>query len=159
MGVVTGPIAIVKVGNTAIGYMKDIRANESYQRTDIKGIGRLTAVESPVTGFSGTLSCSWFNLDFRKSGLPGSLPRTAASLQEYIDSVLLTETGLTVNIYKKIKDPGVDISPAGIVTPIIQIYAQITRVFLDTEGFDIVDGQVSGKTQGFRFLDPIIYNP
>lgn len=159
MGVVTGPIAIVKVGNTAIGLMKDIRANESYGRVDIRGIGRLTAQESPVTSFSGTLSCSWFNLDFRKSGLPGSTPRTAASLQEYIDSILLGETGLTVNIYKKIKDPAVDISPEGIITPTIQIYAQITRLFMDSEGFDIVDGQVSGKTQAFRFLDPIIYTP
>lgn len=153
--VLTAPLAIIKVNGIAIGKMRNIRVNESLQRGRVQGIGELTPSELPALSWSGTLSCDFYNIDFKISQIPQAIIREVQTLKEWVDSVVLQEDGVTVDIFRTIAVPG---SPkigkiAGTLVP----YATIAGLFLDTENFDIAEGQVSGRNQNFQYLYPITY--
>jgi len=152
--VLTGAIAIVRVNGVAIGKMKNIRATETLQRGEVRGIGSITPSELPPLTWAGTLTCDFFNIDFSKSQLPGAIYRNTASLQAFVDSVLLQEDGITVDIFKKV-NAGTNTS--GLMTSQEVPYAQIQGLFLNTESFDITEGQISGRNQSFQYIYPIVY--
>jgi len=151
--VITGAIAVVRVSGVAIGKMKNIRITETVQRGEVRGLGSITPSELPALTWSGTLTCDFFNIDFSKSQLPGAIYRNAASLQAWVDSVILQEDGITVDIFKKVTT-----GPTSGLIPSQEVpYAQICGLFLNTENFDISEGQISGRSQSFQYTQPIIY--
>lgn len=153
--VITAPLAIIMVDGKAIGKMRGIRVNENIQRGNVQGLGTLIPDEKPALSWSGTVSCDFYNIDFRESQIPNAIVRTVQTIQEWEDSVVLQATGVTLNIYKKIAQPG---QPTfGIILSEIEPYVVIRGLFLDTENFDINEGQVSGRNQSFQYLTPIIF--
>ena len=153
--VITAPLAIVKSGGIAIGKMKGIRVQENIQRGNVQGLGSLIPDEKPALMWNGTLTCDFYNIDFSQSSIPKAILRQVNTLLEWSDSVLLQEQGVTVELYKRTAIPG---SPQiGLIPGMEKPYATIRGLFLEGEGFDITEGQVSGRNQSFVYLFPIIF--
>ena len=152
--VLTAPLAVIKVNGVAIGKMKNIRVSENLTRGRVSGIGQLTADELPPLSWTGTLSCSFYNIDFNKSQIPGALQRNVNTLKEWVDTVMLDETGVQLDIMKKVKDTETN----GIITSKLAVYATVKDLFLDTEGFDISEGQISNRDQSFTYITPILFS-
>ena len=153
--VITGAIAIIRVNGLAIGKMKGIRITENLQRVEVRGLGRLTPDEMPATSWSGTLTCDFYNIDFSQSQIPNAIVRAVQTVNEFEESVTLQDIGIQIDIYKRVPVAG---SPGnGVIQGEEKPYAIIRGLFLDSEGFDINESQVSGRNQSFKYLDPIIF--
>lgn len=152
--VITAPLAIIKVNGVAIGKMRGIRVSETIRRTKVFGLGELTPNELPALEWSGTLNADFYNIDFRESQIPNAMRRTVGNVQEWVDHVLLQEDGVQVDIFKKVKD---SVDSTGLIIGGLTHYASIQGLFLDSENFDITEGQVSGRNQSFTYLYPITY--
>lgn len=152
--VIHGAIAIVRVNGTPIGRMRDVRASESYQRSDVMGLGTIFTEEAPVTKFQGTLSCSFYEIDFKKSGIPGAVRRDTPTKEVFQDQLTLAYDGVQVDIFKKVEDvidPNTKLIKAKVIP-----YAIIKRCLIESDGVTITEGTVAGRDQQFKFLDPII---
>jgi len=152
--VLTAPLALIKVDSIVIGKLRGIRVNENIQRGNVQGLGKLIPDEKPALSWAGTVSCDFYNITFDESQIPNAIIRKVQNIQQWEDSVLLQEEGVTLDIFKKIKVVGAP--PFGIIPATEEPYAQIRGLFLDTENFDINEGQVSGRNQSFQYLFPII---
>lgn len=154
--VLTGALAIVKYKGTTVGLMKSISATENLTRGDVQGLGTILTSEAPVTQWRGSLTCAFYEFDFSQSGLtPDAIKRILQTSQEFEDQLVLNPDGIQVEIYKKVEDA---IDP---VTQLIKSkltpFAVIKRILIESDSFDIAEGQVSGRNSSFRYLDPIIY--
>jgi len=153
---VTGPIALVKSGSTTIGKIRDIRATETYARAEVRGLGNLQAEEIPILSHSGTFSIDSFLVDLNSSGVRTLLNRSMVSPEQFINTVLLSEQGVDIYIYKKV--PTAVDDTTGLVTEVTEEpIAVLRRCFLDSTSFNISEGQVSTHSQTGRFLDPITF--
>lgn len=155
MGVLHGAIAIVRVNGTPIGHMRNIRASENIGRGDVKGIGTILTQELPALTHAGTLSCDFYEVDFRQTGIPDAIKRGVQTNQDFEDNIVLDSTvGVQIDIFKKVSDiidPNTRLMKAKVIP-----YASIRRCFIETDGFDISENAISGHNQSFRYLDPII---
>lgn len=155
--VMTAPLAVIKVGGVAIGKMKNIRVTENIRRGRVTGIGKLTPDELPALEWSGTLNCGFYmvTLDSQDVLTKKGLLRNVNTSQEFVDTVLLQEEGLQIDILKKVK--GTINTETGIITPKYEVFATIRGCFSTREGFDISEGQISGKDCDFEYKDPILF--
>jgi hypothetical protein len=152
--VLTAPLAIIKVAGKPIGKMKNIRVSESFQRQKVVGIGQLFADESATTSWQGTLSCSFFNINFKISQIPNAIRRDVQTIEDFTNYLIFQEVGVQVDIMRKVKT-GFDAKGIPIVK--LEIYASIPNLFLNRENFDISDGQISGRDAEFEYLSPITF--
>lgn len=152
--VMTAPLAIIKVNGVPIGKMKNIRISESFQRQKVVGIGQLFADELATVGWQGTLSCSFFNINFKISQIPGAIRRDVQTIEEFTNYLILQENGVQVDIMRKVKNGE---NAKGIPNAKLEIYASIPNLFLTRENFDISDGQISGRDAEFEYLSPITF--
>lgn len=153
---VSGPIALVKVDGITIGKIRDIRATETYARAEVRGLGQLQAQEVPILSHSGTFSIDSFLVDLNSSGVRKLLNRSVVSSEYFINTILLSELGIDIDIYKKI--PKTIDEVTGLVIAIDEEPIAILRkCFLDSMSFNISEGQVSTHSQTGRFLDPILF--
>lgn len=154
--VMTAPLAIIKVNGVAIGKMRNIRVRESLQRARVQGLGQLNRDEVPVTSWEGTMSCGFFLIDYSKSQIPGAILRTANSIEQWATTVLLQESGVTVDLLRRVA-----VSPVRDGTvPIeadLEVFASVRNAFLTSDSFDIAEGQVGGRDQEFEYLEPILF--
>ncbi len=153
--VLTAPLAIIKVNGVTVGKMKNIRISETFRRGRVSGLGELTPSEVPALEWNGTLTCEFYEIKFEETGIPTVIHRVASSIQAFVDDVLLQENGVDIVIFKKIKD---FVDPAGLVVSQLREHATVTGAFMDREGMDIAEGQISGHNQDFTYLEPILYN-
>ena len=155
--VMTAPLAVIKKNGNIIGKMKNIRVTETIRRGRVSGIGELTAQELPALEWNGTLNCQFYMITIQETGIPGANPKLVkTSAQEYIDNVLLEEDGVDITIYKKVTAGTVD-AATGLINSTLEEFASINGAFNDREGFDITEGQISGKDQDFTFMNPILF--
>jgi hypothetical protein len=155
--VMTAPLAIIKVNGVAIGKMKNIRCTENIRRGRVQGIGELTPSEVPALEWSGTLNAGFYSITFNNQDelIKTALLRNVNTLQEFVDTVILQETGITIDIMKKVKDYQ---DPAtGIIYPLLEVFATIIGAFSTKEGFDISEGQISGRDVDFEYITPILF--
>lgn len=151
----TGSLAIVRYKGTTIGLMKNISVTESFQRADVQGLGTILTSEAPTTSWRGSLQCSFYEFDFSKSGIPDALRRDVQTSQQFEDQLMLDNDGIQVDIYKKVSDI---VDPTtGLIKAKVTPFAIVKRLLIESDGFDISEGQVAGHNQSFRFLDPIIF--
>ena len=143
----SAPLAIIKVNGIPIGKMRDINIQENYQRIPIKGLGDLNPKEAPATNFAGTLSCGFYMVDLRESQIPGSLLREFENIEDFVNNVILESEGVSLVMYKKVKVNG--------QVELEQI-ATIDGLFIESDNFQLSEGQVAGKNQSFMYLNPII---
>lgn len=151
----TGALAIIKVRGEAVGKIQNIRVNENINRVDVRELGNIIPVESPVVQWSGSVNCSIIEVDFEKGGIKNAIRRDVQSDEEYADNLLLNPDGVQIDIFKKISDV---VDPnTGLVTSTTKPFAILTRVLIDSDSFNINEGQVVLRDQTFRFLSPVIY--
>lgn len=154
--VLTGALAIIRVNGTAIGKMRNIRATENVRRVDVRGLGTILTQEAPVVEWAGTITASFYEIDFETTGIERAIRRDVQTAEEFEDNLVLdSEDGVQIDIFKKVED---------IIDPVTQLrkakaqpYAIINRCLIESDGFDINEGVVAGHDQTFKFLDPIIY--
>lgn len=153
--VMTGALGIIKKNGTVIGKMRNIRWSENFNRGDVQGIGTILKQEAPVLKHAGTWSCDFYEVDYKKTGIPDVIRRDVQTNQDFEDNIILNHDGVQVDIFKKVED---FIDPnTGLKKAKADTYAIIKRLLIDTEGADITEGVVSGHQQSGIFLDPIIY--
>lgn len=155
--VMTAPLAIIKVDGIAIGKMKSIRVNESMRRGRVSGIGKLTPDELPALEWSGSLNASFYSITFNNQDqlIKTALLRNVNTLQEFVDTVLLQEDGIQIDVMKKVKD--FQDPQTGIIYPQFELFASIRGAFSTKESFDISEGQISGRDVDFEYINPILF--
>jgi hypothetical protein len=153
---ITGPIALVKINGITIGKIKDIRASETYSRGEVRGIGNLQAQEVPILAHKGTFSIESFLVDLNSPGVKELLNREVPSLEDFINTITLNETGIDIFIYKKVTKT-IDATTKLVTAIAEEPIGVLRRCFLDNVSFNISEGQVSSHSQSGSFLDPILF--
>jgi len=165
--VFTGALGIIKVNGQAVGLMRNIRISESTRRVPVRGLGSILPLEAPVTEWSGTISCSFWEIDYLNSGIPGAILRKVGlgnqasqiafgiNTPNFEDNVVLDTEGVEIDVYKKVTDV---IDPTtGLITPKLAPYAIIGRCLIESDNVNLDEGNISGRDQSFQYLDPIVF--
>lgn len=155
----TAPLAIIQFDSVTIGKMKNIRITESIRRGRVAGVGRLNATELPALEWQGTLSCSSYTINFNllANHLKKGTFRNAGGIEAWANALLLQENGLEIAILRKVKDGEID-AETGLASTKYETFAKVTGAFVTREGFDLQEGQISGRDTDFEYLEPILYN-
>ena len=155
----TAPLAIIQINSVTVGKMKNVRITEQIRRGRVTGLGSLTPSELPALEWSGSLTCSSYTINFNllaNVAKKGTF-RNANSLEEWANAILLQEDGLEISILRKVKDGAID-TETGLVTTKYETFAKVAGAFATREGFDIQEGQISGRDTEFEYTSPILYN-
>lgn len=157
--VMTAPLAIIKINSVTVGKMKNVRITETIRRGRVTGVGRLNPEELPALEWSGSLSCSSYTINFNLLANVSKLGtfRNAATVEEWANAILLQEAGLEISILRKVKDGEID-TETGLVKTKYETFAKVNAAFATREGFDVQEGQISGRDTDFEYLEPILYN-
>ena len=155
----TAPLAIIQINSVTVGKMKNVRLTENVRRGRVGGIGRMTPTELPALEWQGTLSCSAYTINFNLllNKLKKEFYRNAGSLEAWANALLLEENGLEISILRKVKDGEID-PDTGMVNTKYETFAKVTGAFATREGFDIQEGQISGRDGDFEYLEPVLFN-
>ena len=155
----TAPLAIIQINSVTIGKMKNIRLTENIRRGRVSGLGRLTPDDLPALEWSGSLSCSSYTINFNllANKLKKGTFRNAGSLEEWANAILLQEDGLEISILRKVKDGQID-TETGLVNVKYETFAKVSGAFATREGFDLQEGQISGRDTEFEYMTPVIYS-
>ena len=157
--VFTGALGIVTANGSdrPIALMRNISSNENYNRQPIGGLGTIYDKEAPVTKFTATMNADYYLVDWDggSNRIIGVKRLQIKSYAEFENNVVLDDNGLTVSVFKKYKD-GLD-SNGNIIANTIPAFI-LTRVFLNSEGFNLPENAVGSHTQSFMVLDPIVYS-
>jgi hypothetical protein len=157
--VMTAPLAIIQINSVTVGKMKNVRITESIRRGRVTGLGTLTPSELPALEWQGSLTCSSYTINFNllaNISKKGTF-RNANSLEEWANALLLQEDGLEIAILRKVKDGEID-AETGVVKSKYETFAKVSGAFATREGFDIQEGQISGRDTEFEYTTPILYN-
>ena len=151
--VLTSPLALVKIAGATVGKMRNVRVTEQFSRGRVVGIGELIASELPILGWQGSMSCSLYAIK-TNAGVFSAIDRSGTNIQAFVESVLFNE-GIQVDILMKRK-AGNDPTTG---RPIIELttFASVKGVQLISEGFDISEGQISGRDGSFEYTTPMLY--
>lgn len=155
----TAPLAIIQINSVTVGKMKNVRVTEQIRRGRVTGLGTLTPSELPALEWSGSLTCSSYTINFNllaNVAKKGTF-RNANSLEEWANAILLQEDGLEISILRKVKDGQID-TETGLVNSKYETFAKVAGAFATREGFDIQEGQISGRDTEFEYLTPILFN-
>ena len=157
--VMTAPLALIKINSVTVGKMKNIRITETIRRGRVTGLGVLTPSELPALEWQGSLSASSYTINFNKLANVSALGtfRNAADVNVWANAILLQEAGLEISVLRKVKDGEID-PETGMVRAKYETFATVRGAFASREGFDIQEGQISGRDTEFEYLEPILYN-
>lgn len=157
--VMTAPLAIIQINGVTVGKMKNVRVTENIRRGRVTGIGRLNPEELPALEWTGTLTCSSYTINFNLlvNKLKKGAFRNAGTLEEWASAILLQEDGLEIAILRKVKDGEID-AETGLAKTKYKTFAKTVGAFMTREGFDIQEGQISGRDTEFEYLQPILYS-
>ena len=156
--VMTAPLAIIQINSVTVGKMKNVRITENIRRGRVTGLGTLTPSELPALEWQGSLTCSSYTINFNllaNISKKGTF-RNANSLEEWANALLLQEDGLEIAILRKVKDGEID-TETGVVKSKYETFAKVSGAFATREGFDIQEGQISGRDTEFEYTTPILY--
>ena len=155
----TAPLAIIQINSVTVGKMKNVRITESIRRGRVTGLGTLTPSELPALEWQGSLTCSSYTINFNllaNISKKGTF-RNAKTLEEWANALLLQEDGLEIAILRKVKDGEID-AETGVVKSKYDTFAKVSGAFATREGFDIQEGQISGRDTEFEYTTPVLYN-
>lgn len=156
--VMTAPLAIIQINGVTVGKMKNVRITETIRRGRVSGLGVLNPSELPALEWSGQMSCSSYTINFNKLANVSYLGtfRNAGDINAWAAAILLQEAGLEIAVLRKVKDGAID-PQTGLVNTKYETFAKVNGAFASREGFDIQEGQISGRDTEFEYLEPILY--
>lgn len=158
--VLTAPVAIIKVDGTPIGKMRNVRVSETIRRGRVTGIGRANASELPVLEYTGTINCSFYTIRYDLHPmLYRAILRKTNTAEAMLNTLLLQEIGLKIDFIRKVADK-TGFPPEGrdtdnIIQTVEETFATIEDAFITSDGYDINEGQISGRDSTFEFTSPI----
>ena len=157
--VMTAPLAIIQINSVTVGKMKNIRITENIRRGRVAGVGQLNPSELPALEWQGQMSCSSYTINFNllANKLKKGTFRNAGSLESWANAILLQEDGLEIALLRKVKDGEID-ADTGLVATKYENFAKVNGAVATREGFDLQEGQISGRDTDFEYLEPILYN-
>ena len=157
--VFTAPLAVIQINSVTVGKMKNVRITENIRRGRVSGLGRLNPEELPALEWTGSLSCSSYTINFNllANKLKKGTFRNSGTIEEWANAILMQEDGLEIAILKKVKDGEIDLE-TGLVKTKYETFAKVSGAFATREGFDVQEGQISGRDTEFEYTDPILYN-
>lgn len=157
--VMTAPLAIIQINSVTVGKMKNVRITENIRRGRVAGVGQLNPSELPALEWQGQMSCSSYTINFNllANKLKKGTFRNAGSLESWENAILLQEDGLEIALLRKVKDGEID-ADTGLVATKYENFAKVNGAFATREGFDLQEGQISGRDTDFEYLEPILYN-
>lgn len=147
----TGALGLIKVKGQVIGRMRSISGSETYTRGSVMGLGTITEKEAPILNFRGTFTAGSYLIDLTK-GVPG-MKKSFQTVQEWEDYLILNEERLQVDVFKKVSDA---IDENGNPIPNLKPFAIIQNVLIETDNWNLSEGQVGGRDQNFKYLTPIL---
>jgi hypothetical protein len=151
--VLHGAVAIIKYRGKAVGRMRGITINETFQRQPVYELGSVLPLEVPMTQWMGNLTCDFFEIDFKRSGIPQSVIRDVQNNTEFENNLVLDYDGVQIDVYKREQDI---IDPeTKRVTPKESPYAIVRRAFITADNTNTNEGAISGRNQTFMYLDPV----
>lgn len=154
--VLTAARAIIKVNGRAIGRLQNFRATENISRAPVMGIGNLTRREIPATSIVCNWSARFYTVDFSKiTNFPGLDNRSVQNVEQYKNTMILAEIPVDIYIYKK-DNPTVQ--NGVVVATDDTVFAVIRNCYINSRGFDLSEGQVSGTDISGEYTEPIIDN-
>lgn len=156
--VMTAPIALIQIDGQTVGKMKNVRITETIRRGRVTGIGRLNPEEVPALEWNGTLSCSSYTINFNLLANVSKIGtfRNVDTAETWANAILMQEDGLEFVVMRKEK--GTFDPETGTFTSELKTFAKVNGAFATREGFDIQEGQISGRDTEFEYLEPILYN-
>lgn len=157
--VMTAPLAIIQIDSVTVGKMKNVRITENIRRGRVAGVGQLNPSELPALEWQGQMSCSSYTINFNllANKLKKGTFRNAGSLESWANAILLQEDGLEIALLRKVKDGEID-ADTGLVATKYENFAKVNGAFATREGFDLQEGQISGRDTDFEYLEPILYD-
>lgn len=158
--VFTAPLAVIQINSVTVGKMKNVRITENIRRGRVSGLGRLNPEELPALEWTGSLSCSSYTINFNLLAnklKKGTFRNAGGTIEEWANAILMQEDGLEIAILKKVKDGEIDLE-TGLVKTKYETFAKVSGAFATREGFDVQEGQISGRDTEFEYTDPILYN-
>lgn len=157
--VMTAPLAIIQINSVTVGKMKNVRITENIRRGRVAGVGQLNPSELPALEWQGQMSCSSYTINFNllANKLKKGTFRNAGSLESWANAILLQEDGLEIALLRKVKDGEID-TDTGLVATKYENFAKVNGAFATREGFDLQEGQISGRDTDFEYLEPILYD-
>lgn len=157
--VFTAPLAVIQINSVTVGKMKNVRITENIRRGRVTGMGRLNPEELPALEWTGSLTCSSYTINFNllANKMKKGTFRNAGTIEEWANAILMQEDGLEIAILRKVKDGEIDLE-TGLVKTKYETFAKIAGAFATREGFDVQEGQISGRDTEFEYTDPILYN-
>lgn len=157
--VFTAPLAVIQINSVTVGKMKNVRITENIRRGRVLGLGRLNPEELPALEWTGSLTCSSYSINFNLLANKMKLGtfRNAGTIEEWANAILMQEDGLEIAILRKVKDGEIDLE-TGLVSTKYETFAKVSGAFATREGFDVQEGQISGRDTEFEYTNPILYN-
>jgi hypothetical protein len=77
-------------------------------------------------------------------------------VEDFQNTLLLTESGVNIHLYRKIIEE--QDQTTGVVTQVgKEKIGVIYNAFMDSQSFDITEGQISGSDMSGTYLDPILF--
>lgn len=154
----TAPLAIIEIGGIAVGKIRSLRVTENIQRGDVKGVGTLISVEKPALAVNCSFTASSYFVDITKLGTvknPFIKRDVSDSLQVFVDTLLLKDSGVNIHLYRKIEKT-VDQASGLVLETQKEKIGVIYNAFMDSQSFDINEGAISGSDLSGTYLDPIL---
>ena len=153
--VFTSPMCTFSVNGTVIAHVQNMTFSENIVRANVKGCGDLIYQEFPSLSIICSGSFSYNSVNFRTDGIPDALKRKVGSLQQFVDTLILGEEPITINIFRR-KEESKD-AKTGLVTCGLENFATIKDFYLENDTWSISNESIATKTQSFRYSTPIIY--
>lgn len=153
----TAPLAIIEINGKAVGKIRNLRIQEQVQRGSVRGLGELLDVEKPIVGMQCTFNCSYALVDLKKMGTIDHpfLVRGVSSAQQFVDTLLLQDSGVNIHVYRKIPKT---INDKNVVTETDRDkVGVIYNAFMNSNSIDISDGQIAMSDLSGEYLTPILF--
>lgn len=153
--VLTGPMALVKVKGydgtmVTIGKLRNVRVTENFTRGRVVGIGEITPSELPLLAWNGTVTAGQYGFKIT-TGIMNAIDRSMTDIATFVNTILF-ETGVDIWVYMRQTTVSSTSTTFGQTD-----FAKILGCLLTSEGFDINEGQISGRDATFEYKNPILY--
>lgn len=164
----SAPLAIIKMGGAAIGKIRNLNFTEQIQRGEVQGIGEVNLQEAPVVSVRCQFQAGSFAIDIKHLGSGNNndpfWPVEAADAQTLLKSIILGETPVMIEVYKKRRtDSSVNQVNRG--TAGQELYTgDITwdqigvarDCYVNSRTFELSDGAIAGKNISGIYLTPMV---